>query len=98
MDTSRMRRGSWLSLFLVLLTISSGCEMPQSHGTSGTAAAPSASEAERTRKIEAKAAEIERHAQEIQNMTGTEQEKIDAVNRLEQERRELQELQDSGQN
>jgi hypothetical protein len=98
MDTSRTRHCSWLALLLVLATISSGCEMPQSHGTSGTAAAPSASEAERTRKIEAKAAEIERHAQEIQNMTGTEQEKIDAVNRLEQERRELQELQDSGQN
>lgn len=98
MNTGCTRHWSWLALLLVLVTVASGCEMPQSHGTSGTAAAPSASEAERTRKIEAKAAEIERHAQEIQNMTGTEQEKIDAVNRLEQERRELQELQDSGQN
>ena len=95
MDMSRTRHWSWLALLLVLATVSASCDMPQSHGTSGTAATPSASEAERTRKIEAKAAEIERHAQEIQNMTGTEQEKIDAVNRLDQERRELQELQDS---
>lgn len=29
-------------------------------------------------------------------MTGTEQDKIDAVNRLDQKRRELQELEDSG--
>jgi hypothetical protein len=70
--------------------------MPKSGGTASTATTSSSDEAERTRKIEEKAAEIERHAQEIQNMTGTEQEKIDAVNKLDQERRELQELQDSG--
>lgn len=86
---------SWLALFLVLAAVSWGCQMPPSGGTSSTTTTSSQSEAERTRKIEEKAAEIERHAQEIQNMTGTEQEKIDAVNRLEQERRELQEMQDS---
>ena len=96
MDTRRTRHSSWLALFLFLATVASGCEMPQSGGASGTATTSSSDEAERTRKIEEKAAEIERMAAEIQTMTGTEQEKIDAVNRLEEKRRELQELQDSG--
>jgi outer membrane lipopolysaccharide assembly protein LptE/RlpB len=47
------------------------------------------SEAERTRAMEAKARELDQKAAEIQNMQGTEQEKIDAVNKLEQERQEL---------
>jgi hypothetical protein len=46
-------------------------------------------EADRTREMEEKAAEIERKAEEIRNMDGTEQEKIDAVNELEKERQEL---------
>lgn len=37
--------------------------------------------------------QIERHAEEIRNMQGTEQEKIDAMNRLDEERRELNEMQ-----
>jgi hypothetical protein len=96
MDKRRMRCWSWCALFLVLAAVSSGCEMPQSgSSSSGATATSSESESERTRKIEEKAAEIERKAQEIQNMTGTEQEKIDAVNELDRERRELQEMQDS---
>lgn len=95
MDVSRTRRWSWLALFLILAVGSWGCEMPSSGGiSSGTAANSSADEAERTRKIEAKAAEIERKAREIENMTGTDQEKIDAVNELDRERRELAEMQD----
>jgi|GEM_PF-2479277 len=47
------------------------------------------SEAERTKAMEAKARELNQKATEIQNMQGTEQEKIDAVNKLEQERQEL---------
>jgi hypothetical protein len=96
MDKRRTRHWSWLALFVFLATVSSGCEMPKSGGTSGTASTSSSDEAERTRKMEEKAAEIERLSAEIQNMTGTEQEKIDAVNRLDEMRRELQELQDSG--
>jgi len=47
------------------------------------------SEAERTRAMEAKARELDQKAAEIQNMQGTEQEKIDAVNKLDQERQDL---------
>ena len=96
MDKQRTRYAPWLALFLILVTVSVGCEIPQGKGTTSKATTSSESEAARTRKIEEKAAEIERHAQEIQNMTGTEQEKIDAVNKLEQERREFQELEESG--
>lgn len=96
MNERRTRHWSWLALFLSLTAVSSGCEMPQSGGSAETATTSSSDEAERTRKIEEKAAEIERMAAEIQTMTGTEQEKIDAVNKLEEKRRELQELEESG--
>lgn len=72
------------------LAFAGGCEMPGSAPAASPAG--SAAEAEKTRKMEEKAAEIERKAAEIQNMTGSEQEKMDAVNELEKERRELQEM------
>jgi hypothetical protein len=53
-------------------------------------------EAERTRKMEEKAAEIERMAEEIRTMEGSEQDKIDAVARLEEARRELSEMEEEG--
>ena len=42
--------------------------------------------------------EIRRKEEEIRNMQGTEQEKIDAYNQLEKERQELIEMQNSGSN
>jgi TolA-binding protein len=98
MQGKRVRRPlSWLVLsLLVLVSVSWACQVPSSTPPSGSASSESSSEAERTRKMEEKAAEIERKAAEIQNMQGTEQEKIDAVNDLERERREFQEMQDSG--
>jgi TolA-binding protein len=71
--------------------------------TDSTAAAPGdgsaqggsyQSEAERTKAMEEKARELDKKAAEIQNMQGTEQEKIDAVNKLEQERQELNKVGD----
>jgi TolA-binding protein len=102
MQGSRRRRprrpSSWLVLSLVLLlaAVSWACQVPSSTPSSGSASSGSASEAERTRKIEEKKAEIDRKAAEIQTMQGTEQEKIDAVNELDKERRELQEMEESG--
>jgi hypothetical protein len=84
-----------LCLLVLLLPLSWSCKLPQS-GTSRSGGG-SAAEAERTRKMEEKAAEIERHAEEIKTMQGTDQEKIDAMNRLEQERRELNEMAEEGQ-
>jgi hypothetical protein len=90
---------SWLvlSCLSLLLPFFAGCQKPPGGTPAADAgSASSTSEAERTRKIEEKAAEIDRKAAEIQTMQGTEQEKIDAVNALDKERRELQEMQESG--
>ena len=92
-----MSKRLWLSLSLIVLV---GCEMPSSTTSSKTEEEPSASssenQAERTRRIEEKAAEIARREEEIRNMQGTEQEKIDAYNELERMRRELMEMQEGG--
>ena len=79
----------------LLLPMAWSCDMPQK-GSSASQASSSSEEAERTRRMEEKAAEIERHAEEIRNMQGTDQEKIDAMNDLERQRRELMEMQESG--
>lgn len=85
-------------LSLVVLAALFGCQMPSSTTGSGTGeeSTGAASEAERTRQIEEKAAEIARMEEDLRNMQGTEQEKIDAMNRIEEKRRELMELQESG--
>ena len=94
-----MSKRLWLSLSLIVLV---GCEMPSSTTSSGTgeegaeSSSSSESQAERTRRIEEKAAEIARREEEIRNMQGTEQEKIDAYNELERMRRELTEMQEGG--
>lgn len=99
MSKSRNRRASWLVLLsLLLLPILWACEMPSTSTPSTTGTATSSSEAEKTRKMEEKAAEIRRKEEEIRNMQGTEQEKIDAYNQLEKERQELIEMQNSGSN
>ncbi|HEV8580753.1 MAG TPA: hypothetical protein VGX68_16935 [Thermoanaerobaculia bacterium] len=98
MQGSRVRRPlSWLliGLLALLLPMAWSCKLPQS-GSSSTQTESSTAQAERTRKMEEKAAEIERHAEEIRNMQGTEQEKIDAMSRLDEERRELNEMQEQG--
>ena len=97
-----MRKRLWLVLSLVVLSAALGCGMPSSTTDSGTgeegteAVSSSESEADRTRRIEEKAAEIARREEEIRNMQGTEQEKMDAVNELERMRRELLEMQEDG--
>jgi TolA-binding protein len=83
------------AIALAMAAVAGGCRQ---HGTATSApaagsssqeAAGGQSQAERTRAMEEKAREMEKKAAEIQNMQGTEQEKIDAVNKLEQERQEL---------
>jgi TolA-binding protein len=99
MSESRKPRASWLVLLsLLLLPTLWACEMPSTGTPSTTATTTSSSEAEKTRKMEEKAAEIRRKEEEIRNMQGTEQEKIDAYNQLEKERQELIDMQDSGPN
>jgi TolA-binding protein len=97
MSESRKRRASWLVLLsLLLLSTLWACEMPSTDTPSTTATTTSSSEAEKTRRMEEKAAEIKRKEEELQNMQGTDQEKIDAYNQLEKERQELIDMQNSG--
>jgi hypothetical protein len=85
-------------LGLLLLTLGlvvagpTGCQRPGagSGAPAGDAtAAGTQSEAERTKEMEEKARQMSEKASEIQSSTATEQEKIDAVNKLEQERQDL---------
>jgi hypothetical protein len=101
MEGKRTRRSlGWLmpALFALLLAVSWSCKQPD-RSAPAASGSPSSSEdqAELTRKIEEKAAEIDRKAEEIQNMQGTDEEKAAAVLELDKERRELQEMQDGGQ-
>ena len=97
-----MSKRLWLVLSLIILSTALGCQMPASTSSSasGEEGAPSSSssesQAERTRRIEEKAAEIARMEEDLRNMQGTDQEKIDAMNRIEQARRELMEMQEGG--
>jgi hypothetical protein len=89
---SRVRRPpSWLvlSLLALVLPLAPGCRMPSSSPPAGSG---TSEQAEKTRKMEEKSAEIEKKAEEVRNMQGTDQEKIDAMNSLDQERRELNDM------
>ena len=90
----RFRRSTVL-FFLLAITWLLGCPQsgsspppPVSSSAASSQPAPG-SEAQRTREMEDKARAIDQQARDIQNMQGTEQEKIDAVNKLEQQRQEL---------
>ncbi len=100
MQGSRVRRPlSWLILTLLALSLplSWGCKArSRPPAAEAGSANPASDEAERTRKMQDKAAEIDRKAEEIRNMQGTDEEKAEAVNKLDQERRELNEMQDQG--
>lgn len=96
----RARRSlSWLMpvLLALLLAVSWSCKQPESSAPAASGSSSSSEDqAELTRKIEEKAAEIDRKAEEIRNMEGTDEEKAEAVLQLDQERRELQEMQERG--
>src|ERR1700722_4785183 len=101
-ETTFMRLWTLRTLRLVVVVAGAGillcgCQHqapPEASNSSGTSA--SSSEAERTKAMEEKARELDRRAADIQNMQGTEQEKIDAVNKLEQERQQMSKAADDG--
>ena len=99
MRGNRVRRPlPWSGVFLLTLLLAPawGCQLPSGSSGAASESTSSSDEAERTRRMEEKAAEIERRAEEIRTMEGSDQEKIDAVNRLEQDRRELERMQEGG--
>jgi hypothetical protein len=86
---------SWLVLSLSVLLLPLACKAhSKAAEDSGAASNPSVENAELTRKMEEKAADIRTKEEEIRNMTGTDEEKADAVKKLDEERRELIEMQD----
>lgn len=87
---------SWLVLSLVLLLPLACKAHGKPTGESGSGSNPSIEEADRTRKMEEMAADIRSKEEEIRNMQGTDEEKAEAVKKLDDERRELTELQDKG--
>jgi TolA-binding protein len=85
-----------LLLCLLLALALWACPQPAMQKISDDEAAVSSNEAERTRKMEEKAAEIHRMEEEVRNMEGSDQDKIDAVNRLDEARRELTAMEEEG--
>jgi TolA-binding protein len=82
-------------LLLCLILVLALWACPQSSSMQPAAGtASSTGEAEKTRKMEEKAAEIRRMEEDLRNMQGTDQEKIDAANKIDEARRELAEMQD----
>jgi hypothetical protein len=77
-----------LSLLALLLPVAWGCDrLGGSSGSGAAAPAGSSAEAEKTKRMEEKKADIERKSEEVRNMQGTDQEKLDAMNSLDAERR-----------
>ena|SRR5437764_4016793 len=99
MQGSRVRSPlSWLvlSLLALLLPLAWGCDRLGSSSSHAGSGAASSGEAEKTHQMEEKKAEFDRKAEAVRTMEGTEQEKIDAMTSLDQERRELTEQSESG--
>ncbi|HKI03426.1 MAG TPA: hypothetical protein VKK31_15720 [Thermoanaerobaculia bacterium] len=85
----------FLLLSLTLLAGATACDHPGGGPPVRSEGAGSA-EAERTREVEEKAADIQSQADAIQSSEGSDQDKIDAVNKLEQERQQMNETAEGG--
>lgn len=72
-----------LALFLPLLA---GCQPRHTEVAPASSASSSTREADRTRELEAKKAELDKREESIRNMVGSDQEKIDAANQLQRDR------------
>jgi hypothetical protein len=81
-------------LALLLFAALPACQQkPAGEGApaASSSTSSSTSEADRTREMEQKAADLDRRTEALKTMTGTDQEKIDAANQIDKERRELAE-------
>ena len=92
-----VRTLSWLVLSLFVLLLPLACKAhSKPAGDSSSGSNPAVENAELTRKMEEKAADIRSKEEEIRNMQGTDEEKAEAVKKLDAERQELIEMQDKG--
>jgi predicted small lipoprotein YifL len=79
-------------LALLLFASLAGCQPKQTGEippAASSSSSSSTSEADRTRELERKAADLDKRTEALKTMTGSEQEKIDAANQIDKERREL---------
>ena len=92
-----LRRPLSLFLLTLLLVGTSACDHVKSHFSkddsskeaSSSEESSSSSEAERTSEMEDKAEDIQRQAEDLKTMEGSDQDKIDAYNKLQQSQQEL---------
>lgn len=88
------RRPLPLFLLTLLLVSASACDrLTVSVEKQGSGSV----EAERTREMEDKAAEINRQAEDLRTMEGSDQDKIDAYNKLQQSQQELNSMSEGGE-
>jgi hypothetical protein len=83
-----LRRPVPFLLLSLLLAGAWSCDRTNS-GPPVTTQGSGSAEAERTHEMDTKAADMQRQADAIQTMEGSEQDKIDAVNKLEQDRQQM---------
>lgn len=74
------------ALFLLLLPVVAGCQPQHTEVAPASSSSSTQSEADRTRELEAKKAELDKREESIKNMVGSDQEKIDAANQLQRDR------------
>ncbi len=91
-----LRRPLSLSLLTLLLAGTWACDHVSSHFSKNDSSKPSSSqessvatEADRTREMEEKAADINRQAEDLKTMEGSDQDKIDAYNKMQQDQQNL---------
>ena len=98
-----LRRPLPLFLLTLLLAGTWSCDHLSSHlskddssKTSSSQSSSGSSEADRTREMEDKAADIDRQAEDLRNMEGSDQDKIDAYNKLQQDQQDLSSTAEGG--
>lgn len=75
------------ALFLLALPVVAGCQPQHTEVAPASSSSSSTqSEADRTRELEAKKAELDKREESIKTMVGSDQEKIDAANQLQRDR------------
>lgn len=91
-----MNRKNLLAALVLTALPFAGCPAKKASSENSGAVIEDTAASDRHRALEEKKAEIDRLTEEIPNLTGSEQEKIDAVTRLDQLRREYAELSEGG--
>ncbi len=98
-----LRRPLPLMLLFTLLAGASSCDRLSTSGSkeSGSKSESSEetesySEADKTQEMEDKAADINRQAEDLKTMEGSDQDKIDAYNKMQQDQQSLADEGDSG--